>query len=85
MVKSESKKVIKTYDDIQEEDWTCPNCNHQSPSRAFEIFDLAQEGLIDEINNLKEQNRLLQEALDTHIVDQILKLKECLEDLKNEL
>ena len=36
-----------TLFDAKPSDWTCPNCNHQSPSNTFEIIEALQSQLAD--------------------------------------
>jgi len=36
------------------DDWTCPNCGHQSPTRTFNILDQMDEQLIVVLKALKD-------------------------------
>ena len=76
------------YEDCEVDDWTCPNCSHQSPIRTFDILD-RQQKKIEELEKELHQQRFNNKhnlSIDQTVADKIKELEarekkliECLE------
>lgn len=62
MAEESAIEEIKKCEMAVEKDWTCPNCNHQSPIRTFDILDIQEQ----EIDSLKRQVEELKRKYDNY-------------------